>query len=403
MEIEQFNSTEYLLEAIKRRGLEFDQRLSYVFESLENVYIHCLDQFSFYDAEVVRQLFKLNARCASLINPVRFSNLVDAARKSLWPVSPDKIVIGSIGARIFNSIIKDLSIGKTIGTTDFIKAVIDQSMLHSQHWLLRPHTADILARMIAKTKAIGLEEAELEPLLADLERMTCIDDDFDYILTFNYDRIAFRVTSVLDDYYQEKEGGLLVPKRALLTHFEKQYAFFSRDQIEELEELINDPNTKEKVFQHFFEKYPHFFRKWDCREVHPQIYLTTENSPLIPDFILTDNTLQKAFIIDIKRPQAKLIRHQDNRVRFANAVMEARAQLLEYQRYFENPIHRRKIRDKLGMEIYHPHLAVIIGRASEFQSALERQKLTKDTPDIEVVTYDDILAYASERRLIIES
>ncbi len=83
--------------------------------------------------------------------------------------------------------------------------------------------------------------------------------------------------------------------------------------------------------------------------------------------------------------------------------MEARAQLLTYRRYFEETSNRQKMRELLGMEIYHPHLAVVIGRSTEFVSSLQRQRLISDTADIEIVTYDDILAYAQRRRAIIET
>ena len=83
--------------------------------------------------------------------------------------------------------------------------------------------------------------------------------------------------------------------------------------------------------------------------------------------------------------------------------MEARAQLLTYRRYFEEASNRQKARDILGMEIYHPRLAVIIGRSTEFLSPLQRQMIVSDIADIEVVTYDDILTYAKRRRAFIES
>ncbi|MEI4920424.1 DUF4263 domain-containing protein, partial [Klebsiella pneumoniae] len=91
-----------------------------------------------------------------------------------------------------------------------------------------------------------------------------------------------------------------------------------------------------------------------------------------------DRELQKATIVDLKLPAAKLIVHKENRVRFAAAVSEARAQLLEYRRWFDDPRNRKRIRERLGMEIYAPRLAVVIGRSSEFSGALERQKLAAD-------------------------
>ena len=61
------------------------------------------------------------------------------------------------------------------------------------------------------------------------------------------------------------------------------------------------------------------------------------------------------------------------------------------------------LKDKLGMEVYRPRLMVVIGRASEFTNAFERQKLASRTPDVDVVTYDDIVQHARQRRVFIET
>ena len=52
---------------------------------------------------------------------------------------------------------------------------------------------------------------------------------------------------------------------------------------------------------------------------------------------------------------------------------------------------------------YEPRLAVIIGHSSEFLDAVDRQRLRERNPDIEVVTYDDMLAFAKRRRILISS
>ena len=46
---------------------------------------------------------------------------------------------------------------------------------------------------------------------------------------------------------------------------------------------------------------------------------------------------------------------------------------------------------------------VIIGRSSEFSDEIEAQKLRDRNSDIEVVTYDDILCYARDRRVLISN
>jgi len=130
------------------------------------------------------------------------------------------------------------------------------------------------------------------------------------------------------------------------------------------------------------------------------VYLVrSDQGPLIPDFILTNPDIQQATIVDLKLPKPKLIRRQKNRERFSAAVMEARAQLLEYRDWFEQKTNRERLAAKVGMELFRPRLAAVIGRSADFTCAIDRQKLAAATPDIEVVTYDDIVTYA-KRRLI---
>lgn len=64
-------------------------------------------------------------------------------------------------------------------------------------------------------------------------------------------------------------------------------------------------------------------------------------------------------------------------------------------------MNREQLKSQMGMVIYEPHLAVIIGRASEFLDEYDRQKLASRHPDIEVVTYDDLVRYAERRKITI--
>lgn len=244
---------------------------------------------------------------------------------------------------------------------------------------------------------------ELERFLIATSAFPPFADDIEYILADNGKRIIFRPVSVLDDYVQRNDLGLLVPQRALLTHYTRKLGFFTQDQIDELEDLLNSRSAKEKDFQELFDRYPHFLRRWDHREIHSQVYLSREaDGPLVPDFILTDKELQKALILDLKLPTAKVVIQQKNRNRFSTAIIEARAQLLEYRDWFEDRRNRARAKEFLGMQVYRPRLAVIIGRSSEFKDDIGRQKLYSREPDIEIVTYDDIAIYARRRLVMME-
>ena len=174
-------------------------------------------------------------------------------------------------------------------------------------------------------------------------------EDFQYILAVQEGALVFRITSVLGDYITTTSSGLLVPQRAILTHFRDQFGGFTQDEIEELEEMLNSPTASEADFQ-----------------------------------------------------PPKLIRRQKNRDRFAASLIEARAQLLRYRDWFRERQNRDNLRTRVGMEIYEPQLIVIIGRSSEFRDEFDRQQIYADYPDIDVVTYDDILTFAKRRRMVIE-
>jgi len=125
--------------------------------------------------------------------------------------------------------------------------------------------------------------------------------------------------------------------------------------------------------------------------------LARPEGTLLPDFVLTDRQLQRAAVVELKLPRAKVVRRQSNRDRFAAGVMEARAQLLAYRDWFRDSANRRSLKTAVGMEIYEPQLVVVIGAAREFRDEFERQRLSADNPDIEIATYDDILTFARRR------
>jgi hypothetical protein len=61
------------------------------------------------------------------------------------------------------------------------------------------------------------------------------------------------------------------------------------------------------------------------------------------------------------------------------------------------------MKERFGMEIYRPRLAVIIGSTEQFASDYQRQKLQSRYPDVEIATYDDVLKHAGRRLSLIRS
>lgn len=185
-------------------------------------------------------------------------------------------------------------------------------------------------------------------------------------------------------------------------HLKDSYASTTADEILELEDLINNPRVDESALQKFFERHPHFLRIWDEREVYSQVYLAREGGPLVPDFVLLDRELQRATVVDLKLPKARLVVGPKNRERFSALVAEARAQLLEYRSWFDEARNRELLKLRFGMDIYRPRLGVVIGRSDSFRGEFQRQKLASEASDIELVTYDDIVRHAGRRLAILE-
>jgi len=236
----------------------------------------------------------------------------------------------------------------------------------------------------------------LNQALIGLENDLLGDRDFNYILTLENDgRVKFNVSTFLGEYQQSSEG-LITTVSANLIKFKKKFTFFTEDEVAYLEDLINHPATRERDLQKFFKDHEQFLHRWNYRTVYPQIYLHRNNDgPLIPDFILTDSASQRSIILELKLPTHRIVTRRKNRTRFSSILLDAKAQLLEYMEWFRLPENRQKI--ALPNPIYEPKLAVVIGRSSEFDTTMERLELEAREPGIEIVTYDDIVRFASQR------
>lgn len=399
-----------LLRQLQAHGYELDQMLRCALERAASRPDVEPEDCGMPDSYLLLAAYHLNTTITQLVDLNNADlNLFHDYR--LAPRCPSAEVVP--GRRLCNVLNRAVarSTKKTIGVGDFLRAVVEIALDEDGAWeapgfpgqvIHETFSIETLMWGLGYTAWTPVDQAPRVRTILDAIRGRNPDEDLNYILAIENDRIVFRATSQLGTFTQRTDSGLLASQRGLLTHFKTQYAGFTAAEVLELEDLINRPRTREQELQEFFEAHPHFLRIWDHREVFPHVYLSRhEEGDLIPDFVLLDRELQKATVMDLKLPSAKLIVHKDNRVRFAAAVSEARAQLQEYRRWFEERQNRQRLRDRLGMEIYQPRLAVVIGRSSDFASPYERQKVGADERDIEVVTYDDILAFARRRMMLI--
>jgi hypothetical protein len=408
-----------LLPQLKRLNLELDQRMQQAWDT-------CASDF-LTETQLLTSLLKLNTRGLECLpeNWLKVGEAVNNDPNRCWSVLNPLAQINrchpshaEIAARfdfpIWMHAIELAGQAKTITCSHFCRAISDTFL---SPWQGAAADVPPLIEFVGLCSGERIQHGgfgfdSVPRVLEDMPRTRQVieslakiptePDDFQYGLCIEEGKVVFRAFSVLGDFHVRASNDDIVGTRGLLTHLKDRFGMFTPDEIGELEEMIRNPAASEGDFQKFFEAHPHFFRRWDYREVYSHVYLTQgDQGPLIPDFILTNPEVQQATIVELKLPKPKIIRRQVNRERFADAVMEARAQLWKYQRWFDDKSHREDLVANVGMEVYWPRLAVIIGRASDFQPPVERQELAAMTPEIEVVTYDDILAFARNRLAII--
>jgi ferredoxin len=167
--------------------------------------------------------------------------------------------------------------------------------------------------------------------------------------------------------------------------------------VEEFEFLLNNPRTKEYSYQSFFENHPDFILNDEYKKAYSHLTLECDDGPLIPDFLLEpieQNSLVD--ILELKLPTTRIYVLHKNRIRFSSAVMEAVAQLREYQLFFDERENREKIQKKYGLLAYRPKMIVIIGRRGNIDPISEK-KIQSDFPQLILRTYDEVLLRAKNR------
>ena len=406
-----FNAEESLLRQLTKHDFEFDQKLQRALQVSASKPDLYPEDVGFPDSYLTLALYRLNSILTRVVE-------LDESRYNLFhnyklapPCRPEDVIPGVRLCRVLDRAADLAEPKRTIGVGHFLRAIVSLTLDEEPEpadgfpgqVLHNTFSAETLLWGLGHTAWTPISDApEVQHILEALDGREPVED-VQYLMTFESNRIVFRPTSVLDTYLMRNPLGVESTELALLTHFRDQYAGARPSEILELEELINDPRAKEKDLHRFFENHPHFFRMWDYRDVYAHVYLTREDEgPLIPDFILVDPELQKAMVLDLKLPKAKLVVRKPNRVRFASAVHEAGAQLLEYRDWFEDRHNRAKLKKILGMEIFRPRMGVVIGTSQEFRTVVERQHIASRYPKIEVVTYDDIVRHAQRRLLLVK-
>jgi hypothetical protein len=224
-------------------------------------------------------------------------------------------------------------------------------------------------------------------------------------LLVSYENGRYRVGPALTPRERKVEGDFYFGPADTRPGTRGKYYTVDRDnfgiqfEVEQFEALINKPDVSERDIQEFFEENPHFLLLFArLMQALPQVRLPDETGKLlIPDFILKpivalqrlrDSNWQ---VLDLKRPQAKLLAGPSDHRRFSSEVFQAITQVKDYRDHFNNPQNTSAVNKLLGHPLKHPKLAVLIGRMpppSEVE-LLEREQARE--PEVSVVTYDEIL------------
>jgi hypothetical protein len=189
---------------------------------------------------------------------------------------------------------------------------------------------------------------------------------------------------------------LLRPARA-----NRRYWTMFRSQIATLEQILNEPGTKEREIEELLTSNPLFLNSLGYERVYHQIVLPRVGaSDLKPDVIAEPAGSEWAEILDLKLPSASLVVGRQDRAAMSAALTEAVAQLREYAAYFDDREAAARIEERHGIRCYQPKMTVIIGRDPTRFSDDELRRALTAHPDLRVVTYDDLMRAARTRLLL---
>jgi hypothetical protein len=241
------------------------------------------------------------------------------------------------------------------------------------------------------------------------ERCDALISDYRQRLLAEYDDLGFLIS---EDHGRLRLGPALSPRESIESELYhgpadrrnlSHWVTVSRDVIgiaweaELFEALINKANVTELELQKFFEEYPHFLTMqiWSRAIAHPRLPSPYSEPVLIPDFVLEPIVAERRArdsqwqILELKRPQDRLLTYPAGRAVLSRRLAAAIAQLRSYRTYFENPANTGAVERALGHAIRRPALAVLIGRSErEDPDVLDAQQ---EHENVRIVTYDEIL------------
>lgn len=230
----------------------------------------------------------------------------------------------------------------------------------------------------------------------------------------DYERVGFLVIA---------DHGLYRVKRAYRKKDEKESEFYyggkdkrrfhgfvtiGRDQegvdYEALlfEHLLNDPKTGEREVHNFLEEHPDLLGEAMMgTPISHRPHFTTNRQIL--DFaiapILPRDSGEWVKLLELKGPEASVLGNRRRLHRaLAPAVIQALAQVNDYNESIHDPLNRRAVEKALGYIPEFSERAVLIGRTPPAGDAELWDKRRAEQPSVRIITYDEVLQEQRDRR-----
>jgi len=171
-----------------------------------------------------------------------------------------------------------------------------------------------------------------------------------------------------------------------------------KEEVDQLENLINRADCTEREIQMFIEQHPGVFVGGQYLRVHGQVRLEGSGSMLIPDFFL-EHVSGLCDIMELKLPQATVVAGTATRRRYSAGVHEAAAQSRVYRDFFDEAARRDWFEKTYKLRAFKPRTTLLIGRDAAFKDALEKRELETALHDYTILTYDDLLRMARAQQV----
>ena len=232
--------------------------------------------------------------------------------------------------------------------------------------------------------------------------------------TADYERVGFVVTV---------DHGLYRVKRAYHKRSERESEFYyggkdkrrfhgfvtiGRDQegvdYEALlfEHLLNDPKTGERELHHFFEEHPDLLAEAMMGTPishRPQFPANRQTPDFAISPILPRDSGEWVKLLELKGPEANVLGNSRLLHRaLAPAVMQALAQVNDYDDCIRDPLNLRAVEKALGYVPQFSERAVLIGRTPQTDDKGLWDKRKAEQPSVRIITYDEVLQEQRDRR-----